>query len=1290
MVEQFEFDVFLSHSPRDKAVVRPIAERLRDDGLKVWFDEWELKPGEDPAVQIEHGLEHSRVLVLCMSANAFGTDWPQLDRQTLRFKDPSNERRRFLPLRLDNAPVKSSLLHFLYIDWSSPSLQNNEYARLIEACRQTTDAEHDAPARTEGADSTVLQLNADFVGAAQIQNCEFSPDRKLLLTADNRETVSLWEIATGRRLRVLTGHNRRVRKALWSSDQQRALTAADDGTARLWDLATGECLSVFEGHRAEVMDATWTSDAKLALTGSADQTARVWDVASGECLNVVEIETGIWGVAWNATQTRALFACSDNSLQLWDLEDMRRLNRLEGHTSYAWNVAWSANERYAITSSYDHTVRLWDVQRGLCLHVFEQSYTAWVMAWSPDYKYVCTSDGYDIRVWDRETGLCLRLLKGGAETIFGLGWSADGQQIYSANRIGEIRIWTLPEFAVDAQVRNTTEFNLSAPDQIQYTNAKVLLVGESGAGKTGLAKVLAGEEWQPSDSTVGAWATHWKLPVSSDQGVEREIWLWDFGGQADQRLIHQLYMDETALAVLVFDGQKEDLFETLGQWDRDLTRASRKDFVKLLVAGRVDAGGLRVSRAELEKFATERKFRGFLETSAKKNIGCDELKKAIVESINWDEIPCRTTEILFKQLKEEILRLKDEGRVLMRFNELRETLQLRMSSEYKRFTDEELRAVITLLAGPGVVWELAFGSWILLQPERINAYAQAVIRTLQSDEHERGCVMEERVLKGNLDYESSMPRLNSDEERFVLLAMHQILVERGLCLRQPTEKGNLLVFPSYYRRERLEQAKFPAVLVNYRFSGFLDDVYATLVVRLHHSDAFDQDQLWRYAADFKTQTGKQLGIKLNKRAPGLGDLEVYFDPAVAMEEQIIFSKYVHEHLLQNARNVERLRHYVCPQCGTPVGNREVAMQRLNDWLQGRPSQPVKPRRFLKQKEKTPSIICVACEYRVPLWDEMEQIFASEEIRMQVRQMQKEAESVLSIQSRERALVGEIISTVALAGQICREFPVSDHGIDMEVEFVNDAGEASGRKIYLQKKDEDELYLSETGSKILTIENQRQAVYWMAQPFPLILVVRTKRGECLWMEITDLLKRATSDGKLAVNELVFTGERFDVMAVRRLRDALLQDSEEYHFHRAMSSDDERIRCEALRRLTQVSRTEKTRDFLLLTRQRDPSAEVRVVAAEQLFKDGGRSLPSDVLFEHKPALKRKVRSRVVLVELSKIPNPSLPVFGRHALLVNKMRRRNPSRSRDTQPSALIRFVFGTSVPLRIRAQCSCDRN
>jgi hypothetical protein len=65
-------------------------------------------------------------------------------------------------------------------------------------------------------------------------------------------------------------------------------------------------------------------------------------------------------------------------------------------------------------------------------------------------------------------------------------------------------------------------------------------------------------------------------------------------------------MEDAALAIFVFDGQKQDLFETLGQWDRDLRRASRKPFTKLLAACRVDAGGLRVSRSQVENCGATR------------------------------------------------------------------------------------------------------------------------------------------------------------------------------------------------------------------------------------------------------------------------------------------------------------------------------------------------------------------------------------------------------------------------------------------------------------------------------------------------------------------------------------------------------------------------------------------------------------------------------------------------------------------------------------------------------------
>jgi len=122
MSDAFQYDVFLSHSAKGKTVVRPLAERLRKDGLKVWFDEWVLKAGDSIPAKIEEGPEHSRVLVLCMSAHAFGSDWAQLEAGTFRFRDPLNKERRFLPLRLDDAPIKGSLTQFLYIDWLPESV----------------------------------------------------------------------------------------------------------------------------------------------------------------------------------------------------------------------------------------------------------------------------------------------------------------------------------------------------------------------------------------------------------------------------------------------------------------------------------------------------------------------------------------------------------------------------------------------------------------------------------------------------------------------------------------------------------------------------------------------------------------------------------------------------------------------------------------------------------------------------------------------------------------------------------------------------------------------------------------------------------------------------------------------------------------------------------------------------------------------------------------------------------------------------------------------------------------
>ena len=1121
MSDTFHYDVFLSHSAKDKAIVRPLAERLRADGLRVWLDEWIIKAGDSIPAKIEAGLEHSRVLVLCLSANAMGSDWAQLESGTFRFRDPLNTERRFIPLRLDATPAKGSLGQFAFLKWY-PAEQETEYPKLREACQPP------APLPTAGAKAAheagvdkIVQLDTK----EEIYAFAFSPDGQHALTGGDDGTVRLWEVATGRCKLGLDGHTNQVWSVAWSPDGRQALSGCSDKTVRLWEVATGRCEQVLAGQTGTVWSVAWSPDGRRVLSGSNDDTVRLWDVATGRCERVLEGHTdSVLSVAWSPDGRRALSGGGDNTVRLWAMATGPCERVLEGHTDKVSSVAWSLDGRWALSGSWDGTVRLWDVTKGRCE----------------------------------------RVLEGHTWSVLSVAWSPGGRRVVSGGGDNTVRLWDVAEPVAEARPGGTTPPAVpSAPEQVQYTNAKVLLVGESGAGKTGLAKRLALNDWQPSDSTVGAWATQWKLPVAGTDGVEREIWLWDFGGQADQRLIHQLYMDETALAVLVFDGQKDDVFETLGQWDRDLSRASRKEFTKLLVAGRVDAGGLRVSRGQVEAFQRERGYRGLLETSAKTNRGCEELKQAILTGIRWEDIPWRSSPRLFKLLKEEIIRLKDEGRVLLRFNELRETLQLRLVARHSnvenpddadstrhwnvelrdvRFTDEELQAVVSLLAGPGVVWELEFGSWVLLQPERINAYAQAVIQTMREDEHERGCLAEEKVLGGELTYHRPAERLARDEERFVLLAMHKLLVERGLCLREHTELGTMLIFPSYYRRERAELVGHPARLVSYRFNGFLDEIYATLVVRLHHTKPFNQKQLWRYAADFETLTGKQLGVKLERRAEGAGELVVYADPSIGDGEKIIFSRYVHEHILQKGRDLVRLRHYVCPHCGTPVGNREVAMERLDAWLANRPTAAGLAGKIkaVGSKPEEPTILCAKCEQRVPLWDVLEQHFASDEVKERVRQLQAESDLVLDNESKDRALVGEVISTVALAGQIIEEYSAKRYGLDMELEFKDDEGKPTALKLYLQLKSGDSHLRKRErdGAEVFQIHHEDHAKYWMAQAYPVLLVIANSAGEVRRMEIRDWLKRASDNGKKDVKQIVFQGERFDVMSVRRWREKAL--------------------------------------------------------------------------------------------------------------------------------------------------------
>lgn len=74
--EPREFDVFISHASEDKdEVVRPLAHALQGGGLKVWYDEFEMRIGDSLRRKIDSGLARSRFGIIVFSKTFLTKGW---------------------------------------------------------------------------------------------------------------------------------------------------------------------------------------------------------------------------------------------------------------------------------------------------------------------------------------------------------------------------------------------------------------------------------------------------------------------------------------------------------------------------------------------------------------------------------------------------------------------------------------------------------------------------------------------------------------------------------------------------------------------------------------------------------------------------------------------------------------------------------------------------------------------------------------------------------------------------------------------------------------------------------------------------------------------------------------------------------------------------------------------------------------------------------------------------------------------------------------------------------------
>lgn len=265
----------------------------------------------------------------------------------------------------------------------------------------------------------------------------------------------------------------------------------------------------------------------------------------------------------------------------------------------------------------------------------------------------------------------------------------------------------------------------------QLNEVKVLLVGDSGAGKTSLVKRLLDESFNESESKTHGIKIRPMEVLVDLPGYSRDAsgstptvvkaHLWDFGGQDIMHASHQFFLSKRALYILVVDSRKDRKTE---YWLKLIESFGGNSQV-LMVINKIDEN----PAFDVDRHTLMRKYKnikGFFRTSCKTGSGIKEFKEALREAIPHVDLLKTAMAASWLRIKEKLVE------ETARFNYLNHQ-QFKFICKGENITDERSRTtLIEFLNELGIVLhfkQLELKDFHILNPSWVTEAAYKIINS---------------------------------------------------------------------------------------------------------------------------------------------------------------------------------------------------------------------------------------------------------------------------------------------------------------------------------------------------------------------------------------------------------------------------------------------------------------------------------------------------------------------------------------------------------------------------------
>lgn len=331
------------------------------------------------------------------------------------------------------------------------------------------------------------------VDSSWLYRATISQDGKLVLTAGNLYTASLWSAENGTLLRTFPARD--PHGVALSPDGTRVLTGSTNNTANLWASADGTWLRSFEGP-ADM--AAFSPDGARVVTMSAAGAAKLWSAGDGTLLRTFAGTGG--ALAFSADGTKLL-----TGTKLWSVGDGTLLRNFTLGKPLA---ALSPDGTQVLTTGqewYDNTAMLWSAVDGKLLRTFtpQPAGGSQVLSgiFSPDGTMILTGGTDDTaKLWSVTDATLLRTFSASMGYVLSVAFSHDGSMLLTGTSLGTAFLWHIdpaarqgPKITVEPVsqtnfVGNAVKFEVTAtgsePLTYQWRKDGAILAGATNASLT--------------------------------------------------------------------------------------------------------------------------------------------------------------------------------------------------------------------------------------------------------------------------------------------------------------------------------------------------------------------------------------------------------------------------------------------------------------------------------------------------------------------------------------------------------------------------------------------------------------------------------------------------------------------------------------------------------------------------------------------------------------------------------------------------------------------------------------